>query len=188
MTINNSEIWNQSITAFNNSSITLNNCDVTGSAFSTTDALSHITVNGGCFFQNPAGCTMNTALNMVTGQPYCNPFVQPGFPEILSPATITLNGVNNNCATAVENLNGNSERLTIYPNPFSSQTTLQSDRIFKDAALTVYNVYGQQVKQIKSISGQSITLHRNNLPGGLYFIRLAQDNKTIATDRLVITD
>jgi hypothetical protein len=77
MTIKNSEIWNQSITAANNSIFTLNNCKVYGSAFSTTDALSHITVNGGCFFQNPTGCTGNNMINLATGQPNCNPFIPP---------------------------------------------------------------------------------------------------------------
>jgi len=99
MTINNSEIWNQFVNAANNSTITLNNCNVTGSAFSTADTQSRINVNGGCFFQNPLGCTPATMVNVTTGQPYCNPFIPPGFPQNLSPATITFNGVNNNCLT-----------------------------------------------------------------------------------------
>ena len=78
--------------------------------------------------------------------------------------------------------------IEIYPNPFSSQTTLHTDKMFKDAILAVYNSFGLQVKQIKNISGQTITLHRVNLPSGLYFIRLTQDNKVITQDKLVITD
>ena len=97
MTINNSDIYNQSISAANNSTLTLNNCSVTGSAFSTTDATSFINVNGGCFFQNPAGCSEASMVNITTGQPNCNPFIPPGFPTNLSPATVTFNGVNNNC-------------------------------------------------------------------------------------------
>jgi hypothetical protein len=86
----------------------------------------------------------------------------------------------------LETTNNNS--FSVYPNPFSTQTTLQTDKIFRDATLTVYNSYGQQVKQILNISGQTITLHRDKLPSGLYFIRLTQDNKTFTTDKLVITD
>ena len=77
---------------------------------------------------------------------------------------------------------------TIFPNPFSSSTTLHSDKIFKNAILTIYNLFGQQVKQIKNIFGQTITLYRDNLPTGLYFIQLIQDNKLIKIDKLVITD
>jgi len=76
----------------------------------------------------------------------------------------------------------------IYPNPFSSSTTLKTEKHFVDATLTVYNPFGQQVKQIQNISGQTITLHRDNLPGGLYFVRLTEDSKTITTNKLIITD
>jgi len=78
--------------------------------------------------------------------------------------------------------------VNIFPNPFSFLTTLQTDILLKNATLTVYNCFGQTVAQIKNISGQTVTLHRDNLPSGLYFVRLTEENKTIAVDKLVITD
>jgi photosystem II stability/assembly factor-like uncharacterized protein len=78
--------------------------------------------------------------------------------------------------------------INIYPNPFSSSTTMQTDIIFKDAILTVYNSLGQQVKQIKNINDKTIIFHRDCLPIGFYFVRLTQDNKIITTDKLIITD
>lgn len=78
--------------------------------------------------------------------------------------------------------------LNIYPNPFSSSTTLHTDNPFYNATLTVDNCFGQTVKQIKNISGQTVTLFRNNLPSGLYFLRLTEDNQVIATKKLLITD
>lgn len=87
-----------------------------------------------------------------------------------------------------EKENFNKIGVNIFPNPFSLQTTLQADKIFKGATLIVYNSFVQQIKQIKNISGQTITLHRDNLPSGLYFIRLTQNNNVILTEKLVITD
>ena len=78
--------------------------------------------------------------------------------------------------------------FTISPNPFSSSTTLQTDNLFKNATLTIYNSFGQQVKQLKNIYGQEIKLQRDDLPNGLYFLRLTQDDKTFATEKLIITD
>lgn len=78
--------------------------------------------------------------------------------------------------------------ISVYPNPFSTQTTLQTDKILKDVTLTVYNSFGQTVKQIKNILGQTVTLSRDNLASGLYFVRLTEENKIIAVDKLVITD
>jgi hypothetical protein len=89
--------------------------------------------------------------------------------------------------TGIDNYFISNEHL-IFPNPFSTETTLHSDRFLKDATLTFYNIFGEQVKQLKNISGQSITLQRDNLPSGIYFIRLTQGNKVITTEKLVVID
>ena len=186
LTISNSAIWSQAIMADNTSIITLNNCSVTGSWFS-TDAQSHITVNGGCFFKNPTGCTGNNMVNVTTGQPDCNPFIPPGYPQNLSPATVTFNGVNNNCTTSVEDMNA-IEHITMYPNPFSTETKIEVEGNVKYSTLTVYNAIGQPVKQLLNVEGPYIILHRDNLPGGLYFIRLTGENEKFITGKIVITD
>jgi hypothetical protein len=82
----------------------------------------------------------------------------------------------------------NEYSLAIYPNPFSDETTFQTTEDLKGASLTVYNSYGHLVKQIKNISGQTFTLARENLSGGLYIIILEQDGKILASDKLVVTD
>ena len=87
----------------------------------------------------------------------------------------------------IENLTSN-QNVLIFPNPFSVQTTFHTDNFLNNATLTVLNSVGQQVKKIKSISGQTVTLFRNNLPSGLYFIRLTEGNKIITANKLVITD
>jgi hypothetical protein len=91
--------------------------------------------------------------------------------------------------TKVENILQKPDiSINIYPNPFSSQTVLRTDAPLHNATLTVVNCFGQTVKQIKNISGQTVTLFRDNLKSGLYFIRLTQDSKVITADKLVITD
>jgi len=76
----------------------------------------------------------------------------------------------------------------IFPNPFSIHTTLQTDKLLKNATLTVYNFLGQISKEIKNISGQTINIFRENLSSGVYFIRLTENNKTLMFDKLVITE
>jgi hypothetical protein len=78
--------------------------------------------------------------------------------------------------------------LSIYPNPFSAQGTLHTDKPVRNATLTMYNCFGQRVAEIMNISGQTITIRRDNLPGGVYFVHLIQDNRIIATKKLIITD
>jgi len=80
------------------------------------------------------------------------------------------------------------QSCTIFPNPFSEQTSINTSRVLKNACLTIYNVFGQQIKQVPNISGQTIHLQRNGLTSGVYFIQLTQEGKTIASNKLIVTD
>lgn len=77
--------------------------------------------------------------------------------------------------------------INVYPNPFSTQTTLQTDAGFKNTMLTIYNADGQIVKQIEKISGQAVIFDRENLPNGLYLVSLTQGSKILATKKLILT-
>jgi hypothetical protein len=68
----------------------------------------------------------------------------------------------------------NHAALTIFPNPFSASTTIQAMGNLNDATLIVSNAYGQTVKCFEHLSGQSITISRDDLPSGLYFFRLEE--------------
>lgn len=184
MTINNSEIWNQSITAANNSNIILNNCNVNGSAFSTTDTLSHITVNGGCFFQNPSGCTQNTMINITTGQPYCNPFMPPGFPQILTPATITLNGVNSNCIASVEYFKNSNKQILVYPNPTPGRLSVNNDGI-NIKAIEIYSSLGKGIYKSTNVPVNQSTIDLSNQPKGIYFVKIYMGEE-IYSEKIVI--
>jgi hypothetical protein len=76
----------------------------------------------------------------------------------------------------------------IFPNPFSTETNIQIDRNLNDATLTVYNSYGELIKTIKNISGNTIKLNSGNLINGVYFIRLSQDNKILSTEKLIVAN
>jgi hypothetical protein len=89
---------------------------------------------------------------------------------------------------AVEFNTMNDFIVNVYPNPFSAETNFQTTENLKNATLTIYNSNGHIVKQIRNISGQTITLSRDNLPSGIYFSRLVQNNILISTSKLVITD
>ena len=78
--------------------------------------------------------------------------------------------------------------ISIYPNPFNYSVTIQLSSTINNGELNIFNLYGQTTKTINNISGDKIIINRDNLPSGLYFIRLTEENKTIAADKLVITD
>jgi len=141
--------------------------------------------NSGCNETNPATivtspatAVTNTAAQVSSGGIVGNPATQTGSGGIVT----TL------CTTAGVNEFEPKTFVSVFPNPFSVQTTLQTDNLLHNATLTVYNCFGQTVKQIKNIWGQTVVLSRDNLASGLYFVRLTEDNKTIAVGKLVIAD
>ena len=119
----------------------------------------------------------NTAGNAIFMQ---NRLMKPLYTYLKSVSCSTIAGINS--------MQNSKTVINAYPNPFSTQTTLKTDQTLKNATLTVYNSFGQQVKEIKNISGQTVVLNRDNLASGLYFIRLTEDNKNFYIGKLVITN
>ncbi|HEX2901191.1 MAG TPA: T9SS type A sorting domain-containing protein, partial [Bacteroidia bacterium] len=74
------------------------------------------------------------------------------------------------------------------PNPFHSQTVFKADFPLNKTTLTMVNSTGQIVREIKPGPGNSVTIDRDNLPSGLYFIQLVENNRKILTKKIVIVD
>ena len=184
VTVNNTDIWSQAIISASGCALVLNNCNVTGSWFS-SDGVGHTTVNGGCFFANPTGCTQNTMVNISTGIPNCNPFIPAGAPRNQTPANVTFNGVNSNCTTAIEDLHSN-QPLSMYPNPFSSETRIETGEQISYPSLTIYNAIGQRVRELVNVAGPTIILQRGSLPVGVYLVQLLRGDGMVMKGKVVV--
>jgi N-acetylneuraminic acid mutarotase len=83
----------------------------------------------------------------------------------------------------------NSENITaIYPNPFKEQLTLEANTDLTNGTLTLYNVTGQKVKEVKNVYGKKITVPRGNLPAGLYLLTVNQSGTTVVSQKVMVTD
>jgi hypothetical protein len=153
----------------------LNGCD----ALAILTPLGDIAACAGCSVSGWNGTTINGPINSIT----VIDTVLIGAP---AGSIFSLFICNDVSTGLVENKITDNHQY--YPNPFFIETTLQTSIILKDASLIIYNSFGQKVKQIKNISGQTVILHRDNLPSGMYIFHLTQDNITITIDKLVITD
>lgn len=87
-------------------------------------------------------------------------------------------------SSAVEDLF--SIDVTVFPNPFSTQVTLLSNKNFKNATLTICNMNGKQETTVKNISGQTITFSCGDIPNGLYFLQIEQNNEILVTKKIEI--
>lgn len=80
-----------------------------------------------------------------------------------------------------------NEALQIFPNPFSNETAIRTEKPFTNAELTITNSLGQTVKQIRNISGSTITLSREDLSGGVYVVCVTDAGERY-TQKLVVRD
>jgi hypothetical protein len=91
------------------------------------------------------------------------------------------------CYVSVEEITKENKFL-IYPNPFSSVAILRSDNPLHNASIKIYNPFGQLVKEMKNVSGETIEISRDNLPSGLYFLQITDDYKTMMEKKIVISE
>jgi hypothetical protein len=97
------------------------------------------------------------------------------------------NGIPNCLTTNIDEFNY-EVKLTITPNPFSEETILKFNKNLSGASLIMYDVFGKQVQSVMNFSGQEITLYRNKLSSGNYFLHLIEDNKLLTSFKIIIVD
>ncbi|MFW5820483.1 MAG: T9SS type A sorting domain-containing protein, partial [Bacteroidota bacterium] len=80
----------------------------------------------------------------------------------------------NTLRTGVPGMEYNS--LNISPNPFESQTTISwGGALVEETFLIVYNLQGKIMKEISVKSSNEFVLKREDLPSGLYIVRITAD-------------
>lgn len=78
--------------------------------------------------------------------------------------------------------------FTVYPVPFSTQTNIYFEHQIENITLEVINVFGQIVKKVDNISQQNFVLETENLPKGLYLIKVEKGQNLLGIKKVVIMD
>jgi hypothetical protein len=87
------------------------------------------------------------------------------------------------CSYIKETINNN---FRIFPNPFSQQMTVESVEDLKGSDIIIYNSSGIIVKEIHNASRHSITVQRDNLSSGVYYLVITKNGKMVGTNKLLI--
>lgn len=96
---------------------------------------------------------------------------------------------NNPSVTTTIGLNkSNSNNLEVIPNPFNNSCTIGLKEELKNASLSIYNSQGAIAFTQNKLNGKSITLQRNNLAAGVYFVKIINEEHNVLIQKLVIGD
>ena len=77
------------------------------------------------------------------------------------------------------------DMITIYPNPFNIQTKISLNNAVKNGTLKIIDMLGKDVRNT-SFSGNSVSIQRDNLEAGVYFMQVIADQHLIGTQKVVI--
>ncbi len=142
-----------------------------GSPYSNQQSTQHVYTNYGVYHLILTSCNANgcdtTSCNIVSDASGCH-------------ACSTLTDIN---LLPIKNSN-----FTISPNPFSLSTQISFDKTYPSIALSLYDLQGKLLLQNHYTDCNQITLQRNQLSTGLYFLKLIIDDKQIETRKIVIGD
>ena len=71
-----------------------------------------------------------------------------------------------------KNLMSESNTISVYPNPANTSFNISTKKPMQGAIINIYNIQGQLVQQSSNMSGSLFTLQRNNIPSGMYFLKI----------------
>jgi hypothetical protein len=77
-------------------------------------------------------------------------------------------------------------QFNIFPNPFTTTSTLSFATSIRNATLTIYNIYGQIMQRQDGISGKEITIDRKNLEAGIYVYEVTQGGRRVCAGKAVV--
>ena len=76
--------------------------------------------------------------------------------------------------------------ISVFPIPFSTTTEIAFGTELTDAALCIYNVFGQKVKAMEHISGNLVIVNRENLSSGIYLFDITVKERKIGGGKLMV--
>lgn len=92
------------------------------------------------------------------------------------------------CETNLAHLANPLYAIDVYPNPFSTYTIVRTEHAMQNPTLTVLDGFGQIVKQVQHISGQTFVLTRDELTSGIYILQLTEGGVLRMTQKIVIVE
>jgi hypothetical protein len=82
--------------------------------------------------------------------------------------------------------NENAINVQVSPNPFSSFSVFTFNGLEETGGtIVIHDIIGKQIRELP-ISGNSLTLYKDDIPAGIYIYSLVQNNTVKATGKLVV--
>jgi polyhydroxybutyrate depolymerase len=89
------------------------------------------------------------------------------------------------CAsTQINEVNTMQNDCVIYPNPFSSQTTIEFSTEQRNTSIKIIDVLGKEIKSI-TFTGKQFVLYRDELPAGVFFLQISNELNEVTYKKII---
>ncbi len=75
--------------------------------------------------------------------------------------------------------------VNIYPNPFTSQTTISFSEEQKNSLIKIMDVLGKEIKAI-NFTGKELIIAKGEMKSGIYFLQIIDGNKNVVNKKIVV--
>lgn len=87
--------------------------------------------------------------------------------------------------SAVQPVDATSQSVRLFPNPVTSEFTIELGNIEKESVVTIYNAKGEKMFDKIISNGRQTTIHTHNFSNGIYFVRVDNGSKRF-TEKIVV--
>jgi len=119
----------------------------------------------------------------LTGLSSGSHYVTVRFSHTPTGTSTTETFVINKWPTAVSNVNNADNNIVLYPNPAHDEVNVVYDENADIKNIAVYNIIGKVMAVYKVTNNTSANLNLENIPSGIYFVRLINSHGDVVVTR-----
>ena len=89
--------------------------------------------------------------------------------------------------TGIDELDNGGIELSLFPNPMKSTSTLKIENRFSASInIEIIDPSGKKVRDYGNVTGSSLTINKNELSAGIYFIQITNENRVLNREKLIV--
>lgn len=105
--------------------------------------------------------------------------------NIIRSSGFTLNVQNSTTMIDVFQNNSDKMQVSIYPNPFTSQTTVLFNKEMKNSSIKIVDMLGKKTNEI-NFTGKQLIIEKGQMKAGIYFLQVVDENKNLVNRKIII--
>jgi hypothetical protein len=78
-----------------------------------------------------------------------------------------------------------ADNVLVYPNPASSQITIEFENQLNQCDITIFNIFGQTIMNQNMSGNTKYNLTISNLEAGMYFYSIVSDGKVVKSGKFI---